>query len=262
MTRFRLDISYDGGAYHGWAIQHDFPTIQGTIENTLEKITRSKVEIFCAGRTDALVHATGQVAHLDFDSKQIEKIVGKFSDSKGSYGVESVLLYKLNSLLPNDIVINKVSAANSDFDARRSAKFRVYKYYISNDIEHRLAHLSRYCLEVDTHLDVEKMNEAAKKLIGRNDFLSFIKPRDGQTTIRDLLEFRFDKNEANGYITATICANAFAHNMVRCLIGASLLVGKGQRAPEWLYQSLVDKKRKASLGPAQAKGLFLEKVEY
>ncbi|MDR2799323.1 MAG: tRNA pseudouridine(38-40) synthase TruA [Bifidobacteriaceae bacterium] len=255
--RFRLNISYDGTAYHGWAAQNNLPTVQQTLENAIFSIIRENIEIFCAGRTDAGVHAVGQVAHLDLDQNNIKKVLGN-SDRE----IESTLLYKLNSLLPEVIVINQVLPVNASFDARRSAKSRIYKYFISNDVGHRLPQSLRFCLKEDTPLDVEKMNHEAKTLLGRNDFYSFIKGRPGQTTIRDLERFEFKKNLSNGYIVATIQANAFAHNMVRCLIGASLLVGKGQRDSGWLYQSMIDKKRKASLGPASAKGLFLYKVIY
>jgi tRNA pseudouridine38-40 synthase len=262
--RFRLDLSYDGTNYHGWASQTNLATVQTTIETVLKRITRDFTnldQIYCAGRTDTGVHAWQQVAHLDLRNSHINKILGKVTNVDFAQ-FATILRYKLNSLLPNDIVINKITRVSSKFDARHSVLRRTYKYYISNDISKRLATSSRFSFWVDNKLDVDSMNLAAGKLVGENDFYSFIKNRPEQSTIRDLQNFSWQFSVSSGLIVASLTANAFAHNMVRCLVGASLMVGKGYRQPEWLYQSLLDKKRKASLGPAPAKGLFLYKIDY
>jgi tRNA pseudouridine38-40 synthase len=229
----------------------------------LFQITGQPIAIFCAGRTDAGVHAFEQVAHLDLESLNIKKIVGRnFLENDWEKTLSFILRYKLNCLLPDDIVIKKICLVNLDFDARRSAISRTYKYYISNNIAERQASYSRYCLWVNEELKIDFMNESVQPLIGQHDFISFIKPRLKQTTIRDLHFFQFEYNKKTSLIEATIKANAFAHNMVRCLVGACLLIGKGKRQPHWLLESLLAKKRKASLGPAPAKGLFLHAVEY
>jgi tRNA pseudouridine38-40 synthase len=220
------------------------PTIQQTIEDVLAKIAGSYIKIFCAGRTDTGVHAFEQVIHLDLDVQNIRKIVGRsfsenyFADNnfvENDRKVQNnqqmsllfILRYKLNCLLPDDIVIKKISLVDFNFDARKSAISRTYKYYISNNIAERQAMYSRYCLWVNEELKIDFMNESVQPLIGQHDFISFIKPRLKQTTIRDLHFFQFEYNKKTSLIEATIKANAFAHNMVRCLVGACLLIGKG-----------------------------------
>ena len=168
--RLRIDLSYDGTNFSGWAIQPDRRTVQGLIEEALSKISQSKVETIVAGRTDAGVHATGQVIHVDVPE---------------TISLDD-LAYKLNRILDEDIRINKIEIAPPAFHARFSALRRYYQYRIldSNKV---IAPLARFnTAGWYRPLDVDVMNQASKLLLGTNDFAAFCKFREGGTTIRTL----------------------------------------------------------------------------
>jgi tRNA pseudouridine38-40 synthase len=249
--RFRMDLSYDGSNFSGWAKQRDQRTIQGEIEAALESLTRNRVTLQVAGRTDAGVHATAQVAHFDLPER----------DQNGREWNLSDISYRLNRMLSEDIRIHEIAPAPKFFHARFSALSRSYIYKIA-DGGQLLAPLRRY--DVATWyrpLDVEKMNEAIAPLIGEHDFAAFCKARDTGTTIRTLKEFRFSREE-DGFIRADITADAFCHSMVRSLIGAAVCVGEGRFAPQWMKEILDGGERIGESMVFPSRGLTLTDVTY
>lgn len=249
--RFRIDFSYDGTDFSGWAKQRDQRTVQGEIEAALEPITRNPIAIQVAGRTDAGVHATNQVAHFDLPER----------DQNGNEWDLSDLTYRLNRILPEDIRIHQTTLAPKFFHARFSALSRSYIYKIA-DGGRILAPLLRY----DTAswyrpLDVEKMNQAIEPLLGEHDFAAYCKARDTGTTIRTLKEFGI-KRDTNDLITASITADAFCHSMVRSLIGAAVCVGEGRFEPKWMKELLDGRERIGESLVFPARGLTLTNVTY
>ncbi len=249
--RFRIDFSYDGTNFSGWAKQRDQRTVQGEMEAALEPITRNPIAMQVAGRTDAGVHATAQVAHFDLPER----------DHNGNEWDLADLQYRLNRMLPEDIRIHDINLAPKFFHARFSALSRSYIYKIA-DGGQLVAPLERY----DTAtwyrpLDIEKMNEAIKPLLGEHDFAAYCKARDTGTTIRTLKEFNLVR-ESNNFIYASITADAFCHSMVRSLIGAAVCVGEGRFEPKWMKEVLDGKERIGESLVFPARGLTLTKVTY
>lgn len=218
-VRVRMDLSYDGTAFSGWAKQASGRrTVQGEIEDALRTVTRSKdttYELTVAGRTDAGVHARGQVAHVDLP----EELWAEH---------EEKLLKRLAGRLPKDVRIWSLREAPSGFNARFSAVWRRYAYRVTDNAGGVDPLLRNHILWHDWPLDVDAMNEAAQRLVGEHDFAAYCKKREGATTIRTLQELSLVRGE-DGIITATVRADAFCHNMVRSLIGALLFVGDGHR---------------------------------
>lgn len=249
--RLRLDISYDGTNFFGWGKQPDRRTIQSEVESALEKITRVKCETIVAGRTDAGVHATGQVVHVDIPENQPGAVGWDFDE----------LAYKLNRILDEDIRINRASIAPPGFHARFSALARHYSYRIQDNNRaipplHRFDTAPWYRL-----LDIEKMNEASSKLIGEFDFAAFCKFREGGTTLRRLLTFSWERDSA-GYVIAEVSADAFCYSMVRNLVGALVCVGEGRFPIDWLITTLNNKERISDSLVFPARGLKLRQVDY
>lgn len=240
--RLRLDISYDGSGFHGWAKQHGLRTVQGEIESALDTILRTTgTSLTVAGRTDAGVHATGQVAHVDLTTDEDPQRVAK----------------RLNGVLEADVRIRRVQAAPEGFDARFSAIWRRYTYRIAPGV---VEPLQRGYVVGWKELDVERMNQAASTLLGTHDFAAFCKKREGATTIRQLLEL--SAREADGIIETTVRADAFCHSMVRALMGCLVAVGEGRRDPQWAAEVLRGKVRDPSVTVMPAHGLTLAEVGY
>lgn len=261
--RIRLDLAYDGGPFSGWALQPGLRTVQGTLETALELLVRRPVRVTVAGRTDAGVHARGQVVHLDLTEAEWLGL------NRGAELDPAVaLLRRLRGALSRGlgdltgaIVVHKVSMAPEGFDARFSALWRRYSYRIA-DGPALWDPLGRYdTLWHKSLLDVDLLNEGASKLLGLQNFLSYCKPREGSTTIRDLQRFEFARGE-DGVIVATVQADAFCHNMVRALVGSALYVGEGLEPPGWLHERLLMKKRDARSVLAAPHPLVLEEVAY
>lgn len=261
--RIRLDLAYDGGPFSGWAVQPGRRTVQGTLEAALELLVRRPVRVTVAGRTDAGVHARGQVVHLDLTEAEWLGL------NRGAELDPAVaLLRRLRGALSRElgdltgsVVVHEVAVAPEGFDARFSALWRRYSYRIADGLE-RWDPLSRYdTLWHKTPLDVELLNAGSAQLLGLHNFLSYCKPREGSTTIRELQRFEFARG-ADGVIVATVQADAFCHNMVRALVGSALYVGEGQERPEWLHERLLAKKRDARSVLAAPHPLVLEEVAY
>lgn len=266
VTRIRLDLSYDGTSFFGWARQPGLRTVQGVLEDALATVLRTErlglpaPRLTVAGRTDTGVHARGQVAHLDVETEAWEAVVGR----SGLTPAVS-LVRRLAGVLPTDVVVHRASEVTEDFDARFSALERRYAYRVSDDAATRDPLRRASVVWHHRPLDAEAMARAAEPVAGLHDFAAFCKPREGATTIRTVTEFSWcrpvDGPDA-GLLVATVVADAFCHHMVRALVGASLAVGEGRRAPEWLGTLLDGERGDLSEALAPPHGLTLEGVAY
>ncbi|MFE5856902.1 tRNA pseudouridine(38-40) synthase TruA [Streptomyces sp. NPDC056500] len=250
-VRLRLDLSYDGKDFSGWAKQAGGRrTVQGEIEDALRTVTRSARthELTVAGRTDAGVHARGQVAHVDVPDEL-------WAEHKEK------LLKRLAGRLTRDVRIWRVAEAPAGFNARFSAIWRRYAYRVTDNPGGVDPLLRGHVLWHDWPLDVDAMNEAAQRLVGEHDFAAYCKKREGATTIRTLQQFSWQRDDA-GIITATVRADAFCHNMVRSLVGALLFVGDGHRPVQWPATVLAAGVRDSAVHVVRPHGLTLEEVGY
>ena len=243
--RLRIDLAYDGTNFAGWAKQPDRRTVQECIETALATISQITPETIVAGRTDAGVHATGQVIHVDLpESVSLDDLV-----------------YKLNRILDQDVRIHNISIAPEAFHARFSALRRYYRYKILDDNK-VLDPLAR--LDVSTWyrpLDLDVMNKTSALLLGEHDFAAFCKFREGATTIRTLEKYEW-KRSPEGFLVADIVADAFCYSMVRNLVGAVVCVADGRFDPEWIVGVLNNKERVSDSLVFPARGLTLYQVDY
>jgi tRNA pseudouridine38-40 synthase len=240
-VRFRLDLSYDGTDFSGWARQPGRRTVEETLATVLRMPEPPSLTV--AGRTDAGVHATGQVAHVDA-APETEP---------------ADLCRRLAGVLPDDVVVRSVSPAPSGFDARFSAIRRNYRYRISDGPPDPLRR--RDTVAWSRSLDEAAMTAASAGLVGEHDFAAFCRPREGATTIRTLR--RLDAmREADGTVVVAAAADAFCHNQVRAMVGALLAVGEGRRPVEWPRQVLDARVRDSAVTVAPAHGLTLVGVDY
>ena len=248
--RLRMDIAYDGTAFFGWAAQPDKRTMQDLVEEALAQITRSQVQTIVAGRTDAGVHATGQVIHVDLPD-------AVFTDGL----THRDLRYKLNRILDEDLRVMNISDAPSGFHARFSALRRVYTYKILDNNE-VIAPLSRYDVAPWYRpLDAELMNKASALVLGHHDFAAFCKFKEGGTTIRTLEKYEW-RRDASGLLVAEVVADAFCYSMVRNLVGAVICVADGRKDPAWIQELLANKERVSDSLVFPARGLSLTRVDY
>jgi tRNA pseudouridine38-40 synthase len=249
--RFRIDFAYDGTNFSGWARQPDQRTVQGEMESTISGLTRSNVELVVAGRTDAGVHASSQVAHVDLPEL----------DKYGNEWKTQDLLYRLNRMLTEEIRIKSISRAPSFFHARFSALRRKYIYKIA-DGQRLIDPLKRFdIVSWYRHLDLSRMNDSSSRLLGEHDFAAFCKPGGSGTTIRTLEKFNWERM-ADGTLQAMVAADAFCYSMVRNLVGAVVCVGEGRFEPEWISALLQNKTRVSESLVFPARGLTLIGVEY
>ncbi|WP_312179857.1 tRNA pseudouridine synthase A [Arthrobacter sp.] len=274
--RIRLDLSYDGAPFAGWAAQPGRRTVQGTLEAALAVLIRRPVRVTVAGRTDAGVHARSQVVHFDLTESEWRSLARDDQDPaialrrrlRGVLNRELTLPLKdagasrrAAGALAGAIEVRGVSEAPAGFDARFSALWRRYSYRIA-DREAAWDPLFRnISLWYKVPVDEDAMNQAAAGVLGIQDFLSFCKPRVGATTIRELQEFSFTRGP-DGVLTAHLQADAFCHNMVRSLIGGALLVGAGERRPQWLAERMFARIRDSKSILAPPHPLVLEEVRY
>jgi tRNA pseudouridine38-40 synthase len=247
-THLRLDIAYDGTDFSGWAAQPGLRTVQGTLEGALETVLRlppGSCRLTVAGRTDAGVHARGQVCSLSLPLADME--------------VET-LHARLNRLLPTDVVVRRAVPASEDFNARFSATWRRYAYRICDRPNAVDPLRRREVLAWPRALDETAMHEAAAGLLGEHDFAAFCKRREGATTVRDLQELAWTRD--GELLTCRVVANAFCHNMVRSLVGCLIVVGEGKRPPSWAADGLRVGVRDSRVPVVAASGLTLEEVGY
>ncbi|CAN2243785.1 tRNA pseudouridine(38-40) synthase TruA [Candidatus Planktophila versatilis] len=248
--RLRLDIAYDGTHFFGWATQPGHRTLQDLIEEAISRISQTNIDSIVAGRTDAGVHATGQVIHVDVPDAMFDRDLTYLD-----------LRYKLNRILDEDVRIMNVSDAPQGFHARFSALRRYYSYKIldNNDV---IAPLSRHDVASWYRpLDADRMNEASALLLGHHDFAAFCKFKVGGTTIRTLEKYEWHRSD-EGLLVADVVADAFCYSMVRNLVGAVVCVADGRQSPAWIAQLLANKERVSDSLVFPARGLTLYQVDY
>jgi tRNA pseudouridine38-40 synthase len=255
LVRLRLDIAYDGTDFAGWARQPGQRTVCGEIEDRLSSIFGVPLQLTVAGRTDAGVHAAGQVAHVDLPVSAIPRI-----DPRGNDTRVSNLVRRLARFLPPDVRVLAVSETPEHFDARFSALRRHYEYRLSTAPYGVDPMRAREVVPWSKPVDLAAMREASQKLLGLNDFAAFCKRREGATTVRELQ--RFDWELDGDALTAFVSADAFCWSMVRSLVGAVLSVGEGRRTPQWCAELLTAGARSSSVTVAPAHGLSLVRVDY
>ena len=256
--RYKIRLSYNGDKLCGWQIQPNDTTVQGEIEKALMMLLRTPVSVTGAGRTDSGVNAINYIAHFDTpDESQIDA---------------AHLCYKLNAILPHEIVIHEVSMCAPEFHARFDAKLREYHYFIHfckdpfcNNFSYRM----RY------RPDIVKMNEAASYLLGEHDFSCFEKVGGNNATSIcniseagwhtykpshiELMNFPYAEGD---YIVFRIKANRFLRNMVRAIVGSLIEVGNGKKSPEWIAELIASGSRSDAGASVPGKALFFTGAEY
>jgi len=253
LTRFRIDLAYDGTDFAGWGKQPNLRTVQGELLKALEQIFGKSADDFhmrVGGRTDAGVHADHQVCHIDLTQIQLKRL-----------GRNPLTEQRLNSLLPSDVSVLKIRRAARGFDARFSSSGRSYTYAIGDALTKANPKLARYTLQLPRELSVERMNSAAKRLLGLRDFGAFCRPRPGATTIRELRTLSV-KRIRDGRILVEVSADAFCHNMVRSLVGALIAVGEGKLSASELAAIQKEAKRTSQFKVVGPSGLSLSKISY
>jgi tRNA pseudouridine38-40 synthase len=257
-VRLRLDIAYDGTEFAGWAAQAGQRTVAGVLDEALTTVFRAPVRLRAAGRTDAGVHASGQVAHADLP---VVALPNAESRSPRPGEPEFLpLLRRLGRFLPADVRVLGIARAPSGFDARFSALRRHYRYRLSTAPYGVEPQQARYVTAWPRPLDLEAMTVASRDLLGLHDFAAFCRHRDNATTIRDLQ--RFEWSREGDVITAHVTADAFCWSMVRSLVGALLAVGEHRRPASWCRELLSATGRSSDFAAAPAHGLTLIGVDY
>ncbi|HTM63691.1 MAG TPA: tRNA pseudouridine(38-40) synthase TruA [Gammaproteobacteria bacterium] len=242
--RVALGIEYDGFDFYGWQSQPGMKTIQGTLQDALSKVANEPIEIICAGRTDAGVHATGQVIHFDTRAK-------RHLDA---------WIFGTNVHLPPSIGVRWSRQVDYSFHARFKAISRRYRYVIYNHPV-RPAILSSRCSWHYYPLDVDLMRTAASFLIGEQDFSSFRSSKcNSNSPMRNITDFTIERR--GDFVIFEIEANAFLHHMVRNIAGTLMKIGAGFRDTEWMQEVLHAKSRKVAAETAPAGGLYLVRVTY
>jgi tRNA pseudouridine38-40 synthase len=250
MTRVRLDVSYDGTSFSGWAAQPERRTVAGVLTEALERLLgpHTAIGLTVAGRTDAGVHATGQVCHVDLPDDDWARLA-------------TTLVRRLAALMPPDARVRAAREVPGDFDARFSATFRRYEYRVT-DAPHGAEPLRRHdTLAWPRPLDVDTLNAAAKGFVGEHDFAAYCKRKEHATTIRAITRLDW-RRDPDGTVVATVQADAFCQAMVRSLVGAMLAAGDGRRPVDWPASLLGRRERSSEVTVAPAHGLTLVAVGY
>ena len=245
MRNFQMILQYEGTRYQGWQKQESTEnTIQGKLEHILTKMVNQEVAVQGSGRTDAGVHAMGQVANFHCNTKMSEKEIMEY----------------INTYLPEDIAVIALSEVNERFHARLNAKGKIYRYRVLNS---EIPHIfdRRYVYQTEAVLDMERMQKAAEYLCGTHDFKAFTSNKKGKkSTVRRIDEIKIEK--AGDEIWFTFSGNGFLYHMVRILMGTLLEVGRGEKSPEMIPEIIEGKNREAAGELVPAKGLTLLKVLY
>lgn len=265
--RIRLDIAYDGTQFRGWARQPGLRSVQGTLEDAITRVLGGTPRLVVAGRTDAGVHAAGQVAHLDLDEDQVARLVARPGRQDAASGTApepaARLAPRLRGVLGAypDVAVHATSLAPAGFDARFSAVWRRYEYRVADRVSGYDPLERLRTTNVRADLDVDAMDAAARSLIGLHDFAAYCKPREEATTIRTLLEFDWHR-DATGILIANVKADAFCHSMVRALVGACVAVGEGRLEVDDVASIRDDRERVPEVKVLAARGLTLTAVGY
>jgi tRNA pseudouridine38-40 synthase len=242
--RLVLGLEYDGASFHGWQRQQEVIGVQQRVEEALSRIANTPINVVCAGRTDAGVHATAQVAHFDTDCVRPERA--------WTLGV--------NTYLPDSISVKWVKSVDDTFHARFSATARRYRYIIYNKTL-RSAILAKGITHIHAVLDHQLMHDAAQSLVGKHDFSSF-RAVDCQAKTATRTMSHIEVSRIADYIVIDVQANAFLHHMVRNITGSLVAIGSGERPVEWLKDILVAKDRTVAAATAKPNGLYLVNVDY
>jgi tRNA pseudouridine38-40 synthase len=248
-SRYRATVEYCGTDFHGFQVQAQGRTVQGELEKAIERVTQTQVRILGAGRTDAGVHASGQVIAFDVAWRHTTQALHR----------------ALNAVLPVDVAIRQLTTTRPNFHPRFDAKCRRYRYVVLNQ-PIRSPLLARYAYRVAEPLNVEAMREASRWLIGSYDFAAFGKPTYGESTVRQVMQAEWFVEHLKGIegkiLTFEITANAFLYRMVRNVVGTLLRVGRGVLTPVEV-PALLEARDRAAVGPpAPACGLYLVEVKY
>ncbi len=256
--RIRIDLAYDGTEFSGWAAQPGRRTVEGELCRGLGVVLRSEgdVRVTVAGRTDAGVHARGQVAHADVDADAWERLPGRTDQTP-----EAAAVSRLRGMLPADVRVRSVGPAPHGFDARFSALRRRYLYRICDDASSADPLRRHDTVWVGQRLDVAAMEEASAALLGLHDFAAFCRKREGATTVRTLLEFSW-RRAPDGVVEGTVVADAFCRSMVRTLVGSVVPVGEWRLDPAVPRGVLDAAVRDSRVKVMPAHGLSLEEVVY
>lgn len=264
----RLGLAYDGTNFSGWAKQPGLRTIQGVLEDALgtlfQRVDESPLQLAVAGRTDAGVHATGQVAHVDLTPAHVDVLMNPGRGHE-SFDLDAAAAFKrrLVGILgaDSDVVVTDAELVSSDFDARFSATWRRYHYRIADAAS--IPNPLRRCdtASVSGVLDLDAMQEAADTLLGLRDFATFCRARADATTIRELQQFEWRRDET-GVAIATIQADAFCHSMVRALVGGCVAVGQSRFDSARLMRLQQATERTSAFIVMPAHGLTLTHVAY
>ena len=246
MPKYKITIEYDGTNFHGWQLQNGVITVQEVVEKALEHILKTASRVYAAGRTDAGVHAKGQVAHF-------------YANWRHS---SENLQNAMNAVLPSEICIKNISQIEDDFHARHSALSKTYIYQILNkrlrSALHRL-----YSWHVPQPLNISNIQQATDHLLGSHDFAAFGQPTDGTpSTVREILLAKWAEDPASEMLTFTICGTGFLRYMVRSIVGTLVLVGSGKIDVKQ-FRSILESRDRTRAGPtAPPQGLFLHCVSY
>jgi len=244
MRNIKLTLCYDGSEFHGWQRQPDRPTIQEALESAIERVTGHRSNATASGRTDAGVHALGQVVQF-YTASRLEP---------------AVHLRALNALMPPAIRVTHAEEVPQAFHATLDAKSKRYRYVIDNAVIPD-PFLRRYAWSVPRPLDVERMNGAAQALEGRHDFRSFETDWPNRTSsVRRIFELTVERS--GDVVTVEVEADGFLYNMVRAITGTLILVGHGRRPESFAGEALAALSRKAAGPTAPPRGLFLVAVRY
>ena len=250
---YSLTVSYNGAPFNGFARQPGQCTVQGELEQALSLVFRRPVEVVCSGRTDAGVHALGQVVSFDLAAGEL-----------GGRTLHS-LRRSLNALTHEGITVRAVEQREAGFSARFDARWREYHYHIcTGDVPPLF--MRDFCWQVTAPLDFEAMRRGAEYLVGEHDFKSFCMAASavGKPTRRNVMELSLARETVMGedVLTIKVVGNAFLHSMVRTIVGTLVAVGRGQRSPEWVREVLAARDRKAAGENAPAAGLVFWRVQY
>ena len=247
--RLRLDLGYDGTNFHGWAAQPGLRTVQSELETALKLLLRNEqARLTVGGRTDAGVHARGQVAHLDVDDELASRVTA----------------HRLNGALKRsapDVVVHTVSHVSHEFDARFSALSRRYEYRVRDTSSRRDPLFAHFTAEVGAELNLALMQRVSAELLGLHDFTTFCKAREGATAVRELLQFDWRTTD-DGAFAATVAADAFCHSMVRSLVGAVVAVGSAKIRFDDVLRLRDARERTSRFAVMPAHGLSLEEIVY
>lgn len=267
VTRLRFDLAYDGTEFSGWAKQPGLRTVQGEFEQALERLLRAErasIQVTVGGRTDAGVHARGQVCHLDVTAAQLPRFLGRQETLERATN-PTLSTRGLNGILRRNgagaIVVHRIAPVPRTFDARFSALSRRYEYRVRPAGVPQDPLTRVFTANVPNELDLSLMQAYSASLVGLRDFATFCKAREGATTIRTLTAFEW-ATAPDGVLVARIEADAFCHSMVRSLIGAVVAVGSGRLTIAELDALVADRKRSSHFTVMPAHGLSLEEIRY